>query len=1001
MVRRMVLVASFLLILPALLLAQNGKLRGRVADKESGDPLLGANVVLDGTTIGASTDLNGDYIVLGVPAGVYAMKVTYIGYQPIVISNVRVSANLTTSQDFKLAPTPIEVEAVQVVADRPLIQRNTTNTVRLTTQEDIQNLPIRGVQNILALNAGTVQQDGLLYVRGGRDGEVAYFVDGAAATNPRNRTENINVIQEAIEEIQLQAGGYTAEHGGANAGIVRTTLRSGGSDFKASLDYRTDDLAKPGEKFLGTTAFGFRNAVLTLSGPITNKLRFFVAGQHNYLRDRDVRFLEPFAFNNLATDALGSRPAGVALPGPLIFEENYVANNSRRDNSLNTTLTYDVSNDLKLRFTGTYQTVDVPEQFRNWPNGLINFYRLRSPSDETRIGLGNLKLTHVVNPKTFYEVAVSYSNRSFRRFDETFGDDWKLYADSTANAAAGYGDFIGRWEGPLQFSVIQNFLLNHPNSPINSYFKNDQKNLGLSADFTSQLSPRWEIKVGGRYDRWSMRRFDINFIDRFMTFAFGRDGNSVRTFASDYERRVRLDRAATINRFGYDVDGNKLDSGVEGPMKPEFMAFYVQNKFEYQDLVLNFGLRYERIATDALAPVNFEKPAFDKDLNYPLEDQLKRVGAEDYFLPRVNFSFPVTDKTVFYATYGKYVQMPSLNDDVYTGNRQLAVSISPVTRSPYGFFGQWAGFSAKPERTTQYEMGLRQSISDNFAFTFTGFYKDHRDLLRFDRVLADGEQTLPEGQTIFSGLLNNDIATVKGLEMTLELRRSKNLAAKVNYTVSSTKGTGSDSRSTRVAVSDGGSRYPIQIYDLSHNQPHRGSLVLDYRWAQGQGGPILQGLGLNTILTFTSGHSYTQIQEPSNLGQSNPWNVGVRPLIDARSSNPVEPLNTSLTPSTFNMDLNLSKYFRVNSQFGMEIYANVLNVFDSRNIENVFTNTGTADDDGWLRSPAAVSYLAIPGYADFYRATNLDNGYSYELATLNQLFSSPRQIRVGLKVEFQ
>jgi hypothetical protein len=376
MLRKALLGFCVLFLLPALLLAQDGKLRGKVTDKVSGDPLIGANVTIDGTTLGAAADLNGDYIVLGVPPGVYTIKVSYIGYQPVSLANVRINASLTTTQDFKLSSSAIEVGALEIVAERPLVQRNTTNTIRLSTQEDIQNLPIRGLQNILSLNAGVVQQDGALYVRGGREGEVAYFVDGATATNPMFNTENISVIQEAIEEFQLQAGGYTAEFGGANSGIVRTTLRSGTDRFKATIDYRTDDFAKPGEQFLNTSSFGYRNGVVTLTGPVPffKKLKYFVAGQHNYIRDREQMYLQSFRFDSLKTDQIDSRGIGVLLPqgGTVNFEQNYLPENSRQDNSVQGTLTYEWSNNLKFRFSGSYQDVQNPID-HSWPTALQYF----------------------------------------------------------------------------------------------------------------------------------------------------------------------------------------------------------------------------------------------------------------------------------------------------------------------------------------------------------------------------------------------------------------------------------------------------------------------------------------------------------------------------------------------------------------------------------------------------------------------------------------------------
>ncbi|HHZ98910.1 MAG TPA: carboxypeptidase-like regulatory domain-containing protein [Candidatus Marinimicrobia bacterium] len=160
---------GFIIVLtPLLILAQGGrgKIRGVVTDQETGEALVGANVSIEGTSLGASTDLNGVYVVLAIPTGTYAVRVGYIGYREVVLSNIRVSENLTTSQDFQLSPSAIEVDALQIVAERPLIQRNTTNTVRITTQEDIKNMPVRGLQNLIALEAGTVLQDGELHIRG-------------------------------------------------------------------------------------------------------------------------------------------------------------------------------------------------------------------------------------------------------------------------------------------------------------------------------------------------------------------------------------------------------------------------------------------------------------------------------------------------------------------------------------------------------------------------------------------------------------------------------------------------------------------------------------------------------------------------------------------------------------------------------------------------------------------------------------------------------------------
>ncbi|MFQ5629101.1 MAG: TonB-dependent receptor domain-containing protein [bacterium] len=1006
MFRKLLLTGFLLVVLPAFAFAQTGKLNGQITDKETGDPLIGVNVILDGTTLGAATDVNGDYVVIGIPPGVYTVRASYISYQEQAIANVRVSAALTTTQDFQLQPSTIEMAALEVTAERPLVQRNTTNTVRLTTTEDIENLPIRGLQNIVALNAGVVQQDGSLHIRGGRAGEVAYYVDGVNTTNPLFNSENVTVIQEAIEEIQVQAGGFTAQFGGAQSGIVNTQVKTGGARFKATLDYRTDDFAGSGDEFLGTTSRGYRNAVATLSGPLTSKSRFFVAGQHNYMRNRDAIFVEPFRFEDpvfVTDDGLEGRPEGEALPGPIAFKRNFLPDNQWESNQVQGTLVYNFSNALKFRLTGTYNHSVAPNGKSSFYSALNNYFsEVESESTTDRAMLG-LKATHLLNSTTFYEVNVNYTNRSAETVDPFFGDEFLKYADRREWAAAGRdtSGWLNTFQGPNPYSVILNFNLAPTNGPINGYNKNSQNSLGASLDFTSQLTKNFEFKVGGRFDRYTHRSYNFGNIANYLVTLFGSDGKVERNFESDHVKRIELTRAGAINNIGWDYLGQtKINDGAQGPRHPFFGSAYAQTKLEYRDLILNLGLRFERIDMAEFRPANIEDPDRDTKNNWLTEETLVETDPFNFVLPRVNFAFPVTDRTVFYAQYGKYVQMPSLNQ-IYQSIRQISNETLPETRSLYGFFGSSINFFAEPEKTSQYELGFRQTLTNDFAFTMTLYYKDLLDQLRISPLLANGEDSdLAEGTRYAAGWTNDDFGTTKGIETTLELRRTKRLAARINYTLSNARGTGSDSRSTRVAVSDATiSAYPTLIYNLDHNQTHRGTIMLDYRFARGDGGSILQGLGLNALVNFNSGHNYTRVNEPHNLGQANPWNVGVRATQDPRGRNPVEPVNSSTTPWNFNIDLNVDKmlYF---SKFNVRLYANVLNLFNTQNIINVYETTGTDDDDGWLKNPLATQYVNTPGYLPFYEAINLQNRWHYTRAAGVDLWGTPRQVRFGLTLEF-
>jgi hypothetical protein len=999
MYRNLLLAFTILFLMPIVALAQDGKVRGLVKDKESGEPLIGANVLVEGTNIGAATDVNGEYIILSIPPGVYTLRASLIGYAPLTVSNIRISSNLTTTQDFELLSTAVQVTGVEVVAERPLIQRNTTNTIRLTTQEDIQNLPFRGVQNILSLAAGVIQQDGNLYVRGGRSGEVAYFIDGANVTNPITNTNNVSIIQESIEELQLQAGGYTAEFGGSNSGIARTSIRTGGSDFKGSLDIRSDDFAKPGEEFLGTSSFGFRNAVLTVSGPVTSDLRFFVAGQHNYIRSRQVNFIEPFRFDSLRVDRGDSRfnpnlPANqqALLPGPVEYRRNYLPKSWSETNTVQGTLLYDIA-PVKFRLTGSYEALQQPLD-GTWPNALTYYFNLkRARMDHQNNIFGSLRASHVLGASTFYEVAVSYQNRSFRREDPDFKDDWKSYVDSSANAALGYTGFPRRYTHPddMRYSTINAFYFRHENAPNNNYMKNRQSSISFAGDVTSQLEKTWELKAGGRVELWTARHYAVGNIQNAMNALFNPDGTP-RSFANAEERRATLahgTRGGSINFYGYDVDGNEVSDGIDAPRKPTFISGYVQNKFEYQDLVLNIGLRYERFDTKNKTFRDPLNPDFDESLDIIDESKLVEASPFELVLPRISFSFPVTSTTVFYAMYGKYAQMPSLNQ-LYFGNVLLSRTVSEITRG--NAFLTPVGFLMRPERTTQYEMGFRQSLTENFAFTVTGFYKDLKDQLQVRNFVS------PSGTKLFTAYLNEDFGTVKGVELTLELRRTNRFSARFNYTLSDALGTGSNSQSAFGAIEQNIGRPTNFINPLTFNQTHRGSFLMDFRFAKDDGGPVLEGLGVGAVITFNSGHNYTKINEPSELGQASPWNVGIRPLIDPRSSFPAEPLNSSKTPWVFNVDLNIVKTFYLGS-VNLSVYADLINVFNTKQIINVYPSTGTAQDDGWLNSPLAGQFAEIPNYVAFYNAINLQNRWAYALATGNDLFGSPRQIRFGLRAE--
>ena len=179
--------------------AGNGKISGAVTDKQSGDPLIRASIALEGTKLGTVSDKEGRFFILNVPPGTYTLRTTYVGYSAVVIENVRVNADLTTDLKVEASSEAIQADVVVIQAERPIIDKNATNAVRIVGSEDLEILPFRGVQNVLALQAGVVEDEGALHIRGSRSDEIAYYVEGASVRNVVTGNTAVNLIDEALE----------------------------------------------------------------------------------------------------------------------------------------------------------------------------------------------------------------------------------------------------------------------------------------------------------------------------------------------------------------------------------------------------------------------------------------------------------------------------------------------------------------------------------------------------------------------------------------------------------------------------------------------------------------------------------------------------------------------------------------------------------------------------------------------------------------------------------
>ena len=1002
--------------------AAAGKIAGTVTDAGTGSALAKANVVLVETDAGASTDAEGRFFLLNVAPGIYTLRVTYVGYRPVIMEEVRVSADLTTSLEFRLGGEAIEVEEVVIQAERPIIDKNATNAVRIVDAEDLEILPGRGLGSVINLQPGVVIDEGALHIRGSRSDEVGYFVDGASVRNPVTGVRAVGVIDEALQEIQLQAGGFNAEYGGANAGIILQELRTGAPDWEIGLLTESDGFTSRYNERFGTYSYGYSNQVLTLSGPVAgNRVRAFLAGQRR-IQDSVPTYWEGFEFEDLVdTGDRGGRihwsrdDEGIAIPDTvdLTLQPGNIDHTRSELLTLNGTLLVDLQ-PFQLRLTSLYSTADGEN------NGapvysMLNTARLSEY--ERASSLHNLKATHFLGPRTFYELNVSLYGQDRRIYDPDFGDAYLLYNDSLAVAGIN-PDFIPYSSQGISLRSydLNGFPFARPGDLAAGYGKEEDSYYGVSGSLTRQTDAH-EYKIGFDFQRWTSRRYGVStgglrlaientypeldaVYDQYYegTVAAGELLDAIIAKAEtlpdgegslgDFEALIR--NTSRADYFGYDAFGRRdQGSGLEAPRHPVLGSAFFQDKIEYGDLIVNAGLRWDYYDVDSYRFKDPRAPVRNDSL-YTIDlASMTKTRTFNELTPRLGFSFPVSDVTVFHVQYGRFSQMPAMRS-MFAGGARLALELGGQN-----FISVPTALDIEPIRTTQYEIGFERQFTADASFDITGFYRDVKGQLHLQRQDISAEA---RNASAYNFLQNGDFATTKGLEFVFKLRRVNRLRTELNYTLSDARGTGSSINSAVSGV-ENNTNLPTIISPLDFNETHRGNIYLDYRFAENDGGAILEGLGANLLMKFSSGHSFTLFG--GSIGQRGPEEGGILASDDPRSRKPAESINVSSTPWTFEVDLKVDKGVDL---FGVDtnLYLYVYNLFNRRNVINVYGRTGNAEDDGFLTNPDLSSQIVEASggqtYRQLYEAINLANRQHYWTTEGGDILGDPRQIRFGVEL---
>ena len=972
-----------------------GKLRGTVTSSD-GQPLVGANVIVDGTSKGAATDGEGKYTILNVEAGTYSVTVSYIGYQSSTSSNVSVKVDLTTPLNFSMQASAVEGEAVTIIGEKRLIEKSATNSVRSIGDQEIRNSASRSVVGVLDLQPGVNITNGRISVRGSRSEEVAYTLDGAAITDVINTGFEFSAIPEALAEISVEAGGYGAHIGGANSGVIRQTLRTGSNEVSGDVRFETGD-------------YGLTDLTATVNVPIGNNVKTFLALSSRHVDDWDPTFYKDFSINNgalLESTVSGSTPDGDSIA--IDFNsggKDGIAHRAKDDLKINATAVVDLG-PLNLRISGV-----VDNQTREF-NGLPiynMFNTARLGESDRKLNMINLRANYFVNPTMLVSAGVYSLNRKYEYYDGAFGSgnfekavgyfDSLTIANQGVDAsywAGGNTDFAiagNTYQNPSPFYVANTFAFARPGSPTTGWGMSQRNSFGFDAGITWQRGDH-EIRAGLDYKKYTYRSYNLSTSAMYNLNANIADGKYTFDEVVSGESVLVTNDLSVFNRFGqigYDDYGKEIDDDWDGPREPTVTSFYVNDKFEAGDLVVSAGVRLDNFMMDDWRMKDPANPGWDQTNQGIIESEFLESETKSVLQPRLGLAFPVSDEVVFHLQYGKFAQMPEL-DLPYASTRYMNLVWGGQNYTPDPM-----GFDLDPIETTQYEVGMSYQVLPSAAIDITAFAKNTTGQVVVGKNEEVGITNVNNVARDAFYYKNGDFTTVNGFEFTLRTRRVSRLQSFASYSWSDARGINSDPNTGAGNIAqDLLSPPPLMISPLYYHNKHRGAVSLDYRYGQDDG--LLSGLGFNFEYKFNSGHPFTY--SDGGMGQRSA-DAGAL-LADARSREPQESIGSSTTPWQYYANLKIDYNLSLGG-VGVTLFAYVDNLFNRKNVINVYSRSGNAYDDGFLTDPALSSEIVAANgqtYVDLYRNVNLENRQHYMSDFGLDVFATPQVVKMGVSVNF-
>ncbi len=883
-----------------------GKLAGKVLDDETGEPLVAANVVLEGTAMGASVDADGEFFVINILPGEYNVSVQMIGYETVLFENVRISVNRTYYLEARLKPGLLQGEEIVVTASAVSMKKDQTSSIRNISSNDMAYLPVENISGVVSYQPGVV----VGHFRGGRLDEVSYLIDGLQVDDSfYNQDRTIDVETEVVEDLEIITGTFNAEYGRAMSGIVNAVTKDGENEFQGSVSANAANyLTSHTDVFMGLDKVDFnrnQDYQIYFTGPVLkNYLRFITNVRYqknlnhlNGIRRFNVDDYSEFGSNDSSkwyTEHTG--------------DNAYVPMNDNKDVTFFGKLTFMPSTSIKMSLMYNLNTSDwqnYNHHFKYNPDGLLTHHKNSE--------MFAVQLNQTVSNSAFYECKASY-------LENNYGS----YVYENPLSADYVHDQYYRNEGPGFYTGGQQ----------KSHVRRNTGDYNLKFDLVWQISQVHNVKTGLLIRQQYLDIKDVQIRNTY--------------FGTEFETMTVYDSVNNHVVFPYYEPVVMPDSSVFSDIyqvEPREFACYIQDKMEFEEMVINMGVRLDYFDPNTVYPSQPRNPA--NQLSFPDDSkkmsQYPEAEPQWQISPRLGLSYQLGDKALLRFAYGHFFQMPPLYA-IYQNHSFLV--------PPEDYAVTMGNPKIKAQKTIQYEIGLWQELVQGMNLEVAIFYRDIYDLLSA-KIISTYNQ-------IEYGLYSNkDYGNVRGFEVQYEMQYG-HINAFVNYTLQYTRGNADNPTFTFTRAGD--SKDPVnRLISMSWDQRHTFNMAAGYH---------TQTYGSTLTLMYNSGTPYT-------------W----RPIMESTLSRVNLFPNNDYKPSRLSVDLNAYYNLFQITDYKVRLKLLVYNLLDFLNDNRVNDQTGK-------------SYTAIIRESEELNHRSDFNTYIDRVQDPS-MFDPPRLVKLGLEVAFR